>query len=900
VRAREFARRLAFLLRKERCQDDLESEMRLHRELRAEALQRQGMDNAEAGHAAERRFGNRTLIKEVSADMWTWTWLDDFVKDLWHTGRILASNPLFSVIAALTLALGIGANTAIFSVTNAVLLRTLPVRNPEQLFYLHVVPGQPARAGNTGNSESSFSEYVFERLRGERRVFQNLVAYVPAGFNKVSVRAATAPEEGSVVMVSGDFFSGLGVDPVCGRTFTMQDEKDHTSVAVLGYGFWTRRYEQSCAALGRTVYIKGVPFTVVGVAPRGFAGAEGNPADVWIPLQRRPDFNAWGSEEENYYDDPNWWCIKLLARLAPGLNETRALAMLGPVFQRAAYEHLGGKPEAGEEPRKLVLVPARGIGESQADFQKPLYVLVAMVGLILVIACGNVAMLLTARNAARQREFSIRLAIGGSQARLFRQLLTESLLLVSVGALLGWSFALAATRALAVWSGMEISLSPDARVLLFTIGISVAAALLFGLAPLFAAIRVPVGAALKNSSATAFQSKSKSRTGRIVLVLQVSLCVTLTVAAGLMVRTLRNLESQSLGFRTSGLLVFGLNPQLRTHSDAESVRFYNDLLEKLRELPGVQAATVMDNRIGSGWSNNTHAIVDGRDTRTEAAAASKMMRWNTVGPDYFRTLGVPVRLGRDFTGADSSSAPKVAIINETFAKRFFDGRQPLGRQVSYTPRFAFTVVGVVANSKYTGVRETDIPMAYFPFAQVGNIGVMHIELRTVGDPSAFWPLVRKTVGAYAPDLALLQPMTQRAQFDESISQERLIARLSIFFGGLAILLVATGLYGTLAYSISRRTSELGVRMAIGATPGELLRMVLREGLAISAAGIIVGVPFVLLAARAMASLLYGLAPNDPLTIGAAALGITLVSVAASLIPALRAASVDPLVALRYE
>ena len=823
------------------------------------------------------------------------SWLDDSVKDLRHTCRMLSRNPLFFAVAAVTLALGIGANTAIFSVTDAILFRTLPVHNPNELYYVHVEPGQPDGAGNTGNGNSSFSERVFEQLRTQRNAFANVLAYVPAGYNKIAVRAAESPEEAAVMMVSGDFFTGLGVNPVCGRTFSPQDEHDHTAVAVLGYGFWTRRYQQSCSALGRTLYVKGIPFTIIGIAPSRFSGVNGEATDVWIPLQRRPSLNAWGSEGPNYYTEPNWWCLRLLARLAPGANPTNAVAMVDGAFRRAAYESLGGKPHAGETRRRLVLVPARGIGESQEYFEKPLYVLLSMVGVILLIACGNVAMLLTARNAARQREFAIRLAMGMTRTRLFRQLMAESLVLVSTGAVLGWFFAIAATGTLARWADIQVSLQPDSRVMLFTVAVSIAAALAFGLAPLFSAVRAGSAAATKDTQATAFRSKSKSRSGRLVLVMQVAFCLTLTVAAGLFVRTLQNLSQQNLGFRTEGLLVFGLNPQLGKHSDDDATRFYNGLLAKIRTQPGIDSATIMGNRIGSGWSNNTHATIDGRDPTPPV-----QLRWNSVGSDCFTTLRIPLRAGRDFTDADSATATPVAIVNETFVKRAFGGRNALGHQVSFTDKRAFTIVGVAANSKYRAVREENIPMAWFPYTQVGNVGAMHIEVRTLGEPDAFWPQIRSTVAAYAPDLALLQPMTQRAQFDESISQERLIAQLSAVFGALAVLLVATGLYGTLAYNISRRTSELGVRMAVGATSGALLRLVLKEGLLISSAGVLIGIPLALGAMRGLASLLYGIAPWDPFTVGLAAIGITAVALGASFIPALRAASIDPITALRYE
>jgi predicted permease len=502
---------------------------------------------------------------------------------------------------------------------------------------------------------------------------------------------------------------------------------------------------------------------------------------------------------------------------------------------------------------------------------------------------------MAARNSARQREFSIRLAIGGSQSRLFRQLLAESLLLATAGAILGWFFAMAFTKVLAGWAGMEADLAPDRTVTLFTGAVMILIALLFGLAPLLTVRRVPVGLALKDSSATAFQEKTRSRSSRLIVVAQVALGLVLAISAGLLTRSLGNLERANLGLKTDGLLVFGLSPQLGTAKDEKKISFYTSVLNKLRAIPGVLSVTLMGNRIGSGWSNNTNTILDGK-----RAGGEDIMRWNSVGADFFTTLGVPIREGRDFRDSDSLAAPKVAIVNETFVKRFLKARDAMGHLVSYTPQVAFTIVGVVADSKYTGVREDPIPMAYFPYPQVGLIGDMHVELRTAGSPSSFLPEVRKAIASLAPDLALLQPMTQRAQFAASITQDVLVSRLSQFFSALAILLVASGLYGTLAYSVSRRTSEFGVRMAIGCERAELLWMVLREGLMLSLAGIVVGVPAAFAFSKYLDSQLFGLAPHDPLTFGLAVVGVLSVCLAAGLIPAFRAASIDPIRALRYE
>ena len=890
-------RRFEFLFNRRRYLDDLEAEMHLHRELRAELLARQGIAPDDATLAANRQFGNTTLLKEDSHRVLTWNLLEDLFKDLRYSLRSLFANPLFAVIAVLTLALGIGANTAIFSVINAVLLRGLPVAKPEQLVYLHVEPGQPDGAGQTGNnSNASFSEYVFEQLRTQHQAFSTVAAYVPLGFNKIAVRVGPLPEEASVEMVSGDFFSGLGAGATCGRTLSLADEKNHAAIAVLGYGFWNRRFGAACSVVGKTVYVKGIPFAIVGVGAHGFSGVEPSPTDIWIPLQINPALNAWGNQQTNYYAVPLWWCLPLIGRLAPGVTIQQAQASLASAFQRAAYEHLGGKPKPGETPVKLVLVPARGIGQGGDDYKQPLYYLSAIVAVILAIACGNVAMLMAARNSARQREFSIRLAIGGSQSRLFRQLLAESLVLAASGAILGWFFAMAFTKVLAGWAGMEANLAPDRTVTLFTGAIMILVALLFGLAPLLTVRRVPVGLALKDSSATAFQEKTRSRSSRLIVVAQVALGLVLAISAGLLTRSLGNLERANLGLKSDGLLVFGLSPQLGTVNDQKKIAFYTSVINKLRAIPGVPSVTLMGNRIGSGWSNNTTTILDGKRPEGEKAG----MRWNSVGADFFTTLGVPLREGRDFRDSDSLAAPKVAIVNETFVKRFLKGRDAIGHIVSYTPEVAFTIVGVVADSKYRGVREDPIPMAYFPYPQVGLIGDMHVELRTAGSPPSFLPEVRKAIASLAPDLALLQPMSQSAQFAASITQDVLVSRLAQFFSALAILLVASGLYGTLAYSVSRRTSEFGVRMAIGCERAELLWMVLREGLMLSLLGIVVGAPAAFAFSKYLDSQLFGLAPHDPLTFGLAVVGVLSVCIAAGLIPAFRAASIDPIRALRYE
>ncbi|QNI30250.1 ABC transporter permease [Alloacidobacterium dinghuense] len=827
-----------------------------------------------------------------------------FLSDLRYGIRQLRKTPGFTVVCVLTLALGIGANTAVFSVMNAVLLKSLPVTDPERVVYLNT-SGAPHHGNNTGDWNTSFSYPVYEELRQQKNALSEVIAYVPisSGGSKVAVRVGPQPEEAEGDMVSGNFFSGLGVSVARGRGFTTQDEAQHAPIAVISYNYWTQRFSRNPDLLGKTLYVKGVPLTIVGIAAEGFEGVEpGSSTDFWIPLQSRVELNAWSTPAQDgktYLQRPDWWCLRMLARLAPGITRERAIAQLQPIFQTAAYIGIGN-PEPGEKRPVLSFQDAKNFPGYDEDYGKPLRILMAMVGLVLLIALSNVVMLLMARNTTRQREFSLRLALGAGRKELFRQLLTESMLLVALGGVLAWLFASGATRSLAAWSQIEASLAPDRTVLLFTLVILLGAALAFGLAPLRVALSGGPGLVLKTSAATSNTDAGKARVGKIIVTLQMALCLVLLVGGGLLIRTLRNLENLPLGMRTQGLVVFGINPQ-HVHSFADGVAFYQNLTDKLRTLPGVQSVTLMEDRIGSGWSNNDDVgKIDGKKP-PNSDGDNAMARANIVGPDFFQTLGVPIVAGRDFADSDTAASPKVAIINELFAQRFLPNENPLGHHLSWRdPKDDVVIVGVVKNHKYRSIEEKPIPMQWFAYTQQKTIGEMHFEMRVHGDPMAILPAVRKVVQQIDPNLPLMQPMTQRAQYEESISQQLLFGRLAGFFALLAVVLVATGLYGTLAYYVNNRTVEIGVRMAIGAQRKQVVWMVLRDSLLMTGIGILAGVPLAIFVSRELASALYGVKPYDALSYVLAVLGVALVAAIASLIPANRAASVDPLMALRAE
>ena len=753
------------------------------------------------------------------------------------------------------LALGIGANTAVFSVMNAVLMQSLPVERPQGLYYVRMANGEsnPPGAGDTGDSHTSFSEVTFEALRQRSDIFEDLIAYVPLSFNgSVAVRHGELPEEAAGEEVSGNFFSGLSARIELGRGFTLDDEKSHAPVVVLSYDYWTRSFARDPDILGKTVYIKGIPFTVVGVTARGFKGIEPAVAtDFWIPLQSRAELNAWGLPDDFLYGAPRWWSMRMMARLRAGIAPMRAQQELSGTFAAVVKQTIGDVDPKEWKPL-LDFAPARGIGGYSEEYRAPVGILMGLVALVLLIACTNVAMMVQARNSVRQHEFSLRMAIGAGHANIFRQLLCESLLLVGAGAALGWLFAVSATRKLASWSGIETGLSPDRTVLLFTLLVSVVAALVFGLVPLWSAVRAPVAGVLRSTSSNTTATRSRVAAGRVVLSAQIAVCLILLMAAGLLLRTLRNFATQNLGMQADDLLVFGITPQ----GSSDSHLFYRRLLDHVGQLPGVKSVSMAENRPGTGWSDNNELTLDG------VLQQGALLRSNDVGAGFFRTMGIPVVAGRDVAESDVEKSQPIAVVNETFAKRFLANTNPLGHVLG-SGEDKKTIVGVVSDSKYGGVDEKPMPMAYYAAMQFPSLGTMHLEVRTQGDAMGMLPVLRKSVAALYPSVPLQRPMTQQAQFEKSYERQRMFAALGGFFGVLAALLVATGLYGTYSFRVSRRKTEIGLRMALGATRSQVLTMIMRESLWVLVLGLAAGIPLTLFAMRPLKSMLYGISPFDP-------------------------------------
>lgn len=819
-------------------------------------------------------------------------------RDVRYGVRQLVKTPVFTVVCVLTLALGVGANTAVFSVMHAVLMKMLPVQDPSRVFYVHT-DGWPDGATQTGDATTSLSYPVYQALRGQSGL-KDVMAFIPMSFSgKTAVRVGNTPEEAAGDMVSGNYFHGLGVGTELGRGFAEQDETDHTPVVVLSHSFWATHYASRGDVLGKTLYIKSLPFTIVGVAAKGFEGTEGSlPLDFWIPLQSRPEFNAWGMPADYgmYLTRQNFWCMKLMVRTAPGVSRERALAQAQGVFERAAYAGVRAK-RAGDQTYKLSFAEAKQFDGQSGSFATMLKMLMAMVGLVLLIAMSNVVMLLMARNANRQREFSVRLALGAGRREMARQLLTESLLLVTLGGVMAWAFAVGATHALGTWAKIQSNLQPDATVLWFTLSVLLLLAVVFGLTPLRAAMSNGPEMVLRSSATVSQASVQKVRAGNAVIVTQIAMCMVLLVGAGLLLGTLRNLLHTPLGQKTDGLLVFGVHPQ-RTQTAEEGVAFFVGLQQRLRAMPGVESVSLAGERPGSGWSDNdSGVIVDGHKPNGMDSAQANF-RSNTVGADYFRTMGVQVVEGRDFSDADTAAAPGVVIVNETFAKKYLGTPNAVGHTLTGAKGQSVQIVGVVHDHKYTGITEEAMPMLWIDFTQAGPVNQMNVEIRVPGDPMAMLPAVRKAVAQMDPDMPLLDPMTQSAVFEQSISQQVLFARLAGCFGVLAVVLIATGLYGTLAYRVSRRSAEIGVRMALGAQRSQVVWMVLRGSFLLAAIGIGIGIPLAMAAGKGLEDSLYGVKPLDPGSYALAMLGVALVALLASAVPAGRAASVNPSRALR--
>jgi predicted permease len=900
---------IAQLLRRRRLYGDLSEEIQEHIKEKVEELVASGMPREEAAVAAQREFGNVTLLEEHGREVWQWRILENCLADIRFGLRQMRRSPGLTTVAVLSLALGVGANTAIFSLINAVMLRDLPVRHPNQLVLL----GTGRYGGSTDDFASTelYSYPLYRELQQKNRVFSVVSAMLSLLFDGVhgSVNGSPNLEQIKVQLVSGTYFSMLGVQPVLGRAFTHAEDEPEGGhpVALISYLWWNRRFVRNPSVLGKTVKIGSTVYTIIGVMPAEFFGTSvGQSPDLWIPLSMEKQVSpGW-----NGLHDKGFQSLYVLGRLKPGVTTPQAEANVNLLARQIWHEYAGPvltkEQQLGLKRAYIRLTPAaRGISRLRFEFSLPLQILMAVVGLVLLIACANIANLLLARATTRQREIAVRMAIGAGRARLIRQMLTESLLLAFFGGALGMAFAWWAGEALLamVSSGAEpaaLNVAPDARVLLFTFLVSLVTALLFGTAPALRGTRIDLSPTLKEGRGMASVAGGGGSLSKALIVSQVALSLVLLIGAALFLRTLVNLANVNTGFNKKDVLLFGIDPEnIGYKEDARLVNLYKEIEEQVSAQPGVRAASISFFTFNEGeWDDLVE--VEGRST---LPGINRDTVFNAVGPGYFATMGIPLVLGRVFSPHDTATSPKVAVINETMAREFFPVGSPIGRRfgTGNDPKHSsdFEVIGVVRDAKYISLRERQGPAAYFPYTQ--NVQYyFDLEVRYSGEASAIIAEVRRAVGEVDRNLPITYRSTLARQVDRSMTSHALIARLSAFFGLLAVFLACIGLYGLMSYAVTRRKNEIGLRMALGAGKSNVLWMVMRESLLLVALGIAIGVPAALAADRLVSRMLFGLSPADPLSmVGAAALLLAFAALAGYL-PARKAVQVDPMVALRYE
>jgi putative ABC transport system permease protein len=895
--------RLRSLFRRKTVESEMDEELRFHFEKQVEKLVRSGIAPAEARRRARLEFGGIDQVKEEYREARGVSFLETLVRDTRYGLRILGRTPVITFVAILSLALGIGANTAIFSLIDTVMLRMLPVQKPEEL--IQVLRKSP-RAGS--EPTSSFTNPLWEQVRDHQDIFSGAFAWEDTHFD-LSKGGAVHLANG--LFVSGDYFKTLGVRPVAGRLMNAaDDQRGCQGVAVLGYGFWQEQFGAAESAIGSTISLDHHIFQIVGVTAPGFYGVDiGQKFDVAIPICSAALFDGKSSRLEHR----SWWWLNIIGRAKPGMSEEQLKARLDviapQIFGGAVPQDWNPEEQKDFLKRTLLAVPAStGTSGLRRQFGEPLNILMSVVGLVLFIACANIASLMLARAAARNKEIAVRKALGASRGRLIRQLLTECILLSSAGAALGilfarWGNALLVRYISTGSNQVFLDLSLDGRVLVFTAVIAVLTGTLFGVLPALRSTRVSLSSAMKGSQAEESEHGARFRPGKWIVASQVALSLVLLVTAGLFLRSFVKLITLDIGFDRDNVLLVSANLKTAKVPPDRYLATFEDLEKRLRSLPGVVSAgrSIMTPISGFEWNNNVH--VDSPDAPTGDEA---LVDFNFVSPGYFQTLRTPILAGRGFDGRDTKTAPQVAIINQTMVQKFFHGANPTGKYFKLDPpkpgepATVIQVVGVIKDSKYESLRENAPPTAFFPITQIPEMDESAtFELRSLTPPAGLIPAVQESAAAVNKEIPL-QFRTLAKQVDDSLVQERLLATLSGFFGGLALLLAMIGLYGALSYAVTMRRTEFGVRMALGALPGSILRIVMKDVAVVLSAGLLSGAAISFVAVRLLEKLLFGLAARDPLTIATAMVVLSAVALLAAYLPARRAMRVDPMVALRYE
>ena len=914
IRIRIFLAKFRGLFGQRQTGRELETEINLHMQMLKERFVLQGMKPGDAEAAARRQFGNATLLRERHHEQSALSFFATFWRDLRFGFRQLQRNPIVTCVAIVSLALGIGANTAIFTAAKRVLFDTLPVANPNQLRMLTWVSGHeqliPPSWGDVGPSEAggltgnAFSYPVLEEMRKKTDAVQSLIAFKDAPL------AATI--DGHSEMLDGELISGnglqsLGVGAELGRTLTPADDLAPGSglVAVISDGFWTRRFSRSPLILGKAISLNGVPATVVGVSGGSFAGLQiGSPVQIFVPLTMQPLVLPKAQNGSvSLLDNPQSWWVQILARLKPDISEGRAQAELDATMRETAMPVL---KRTGELDLFHLQFESgdRGLDYLRGTYARPSYVLLALAGLVLLLACLNLANLLLARAAARRRELSTRMALGASRGSILRQMLTESVLLSNFGGaaglLLGYLGRNIVPKLLTSSSQTEpIEMQFDWRVLLFTLGISLATGILFGLAPAWQATQIAGHAGLRESGGST-ANRHRLWFDKTLVIGQIAISATLLVGAGLFVHTLFNLNRIPLGFESDHILLFRLNLPRSRYSDAQMTTFFQRLEERVASLPGVRSVTASNiGIIGDGHSGGVFQVV-GRPKETEP----ERVQTNAVSSDFFQTLGITILQGRAFNHHDTATSPKVAVVNRTLAEKFFGGENPVGKMFETDiedVEVPIQIVGIAADTRYADLRSETPPTFYVPYLQkVNGPGRMMVEIHTLADPSSVLPEVRRAVESLDQNLPMFDVRTMKDQVQSTLADESALAQLAGGFSLLALVLAAIGIYGMMAYTVNTRTAEIGLRIALGARTNQVLSRVLREAFWLTGAGVIVGLIAALGLTRLIRAMLYGLGSVDGLTIGSTAVLLISISFIAAFAPARRASRIDPIRALRHD
>ena len=888
--------------------------------------------------------------------------MNTLLQDIRYAIRILAKSPGFASVAILTLALGIGANTAIFSLIDAVMLRAVPVKDPQSLvvfewdahknpeFHGYSNYGDCGRKPQGGQSGCSFSVPLIKAMREQANTFSGLAAFAGPPQFDLSGNGPASVARGEIV--SGDFFSTMGVSTILGRPLGPADDSPGAApTIVLSYSYWKSAFGGERSAVGRTVRVNGIPCEIVGVTSPEFTNlAPGKTQDFFLPLGAMDQVKLQWFGTQEILDDPYSWWVVMMGRLKPGVSIGQAQAAASVIFRNEMLH--GAKPmlKAEDNPAIALLPAQEGLNGERGSISSLLYVMMIAVGAILLIACANVAGLMLARSAARQKEMAVRLALGAGRRRIIRQLLTESVMLSVAGGALGILLAVWGVHAITalVTAGSDTPfgfvVAPDWRVLGFTVGVTFITGILFGLAPALRGTRVDLTPALKESAGSLTGGGTHTgrwfRLGDALVVAQVALSILVLVGAGLLVRTLRNLHEVNPGFDTQNVLLFGVDPTQAGYKDEQSAQLFRDLQTQFAALPGVISASYSQDALLSNYLSSTSFHMDGTP-RNQSVDADVM----EVSPQFFSTMRIPMLAGRGFTSADFASAavtdaaeraaeeawekasvasannkaaaaanpaaglarlaPTPIIVNEAFARKFFPKEGPVGKHIGDYQGDDYplgaqmpgsVIIGICGNTKYNDLRREIEPTMYQPFTR----GQGHFELRTASNPTALISAVRSVVARANSNLPLFEVRTQTEQIEDILVQERMMARISTFFALLALALACIGLYGLLSYEVSRRTREIGIRMALGAQRGSVLGLVIRQGIGLAIVGAAVGIGVALGVTRYLKSMLYDVRTDDPATMIGVAVLLAIVAVVACYVPARRATRVDPMVALRYE